>query len=234
MCPLLGKWLIAAFQTVQRGVINIFSTPEEAPTTQSVKKEAGMPSSSFTSTTVSVPSSALIVANSEGELPYRIERDETLQNRKIMTQTDFKCPLSDYDIHRMTTFETRDRDDDTLTKIKQQMEEIGNGLNTKTGKSSLSILIHSSSSIAYLSISALICIEFPPPSSSFHCGSPHTPHHTTSHHTTQHHTPPHNTTPHNTTQHNTTPHNTTQHHTTQHNSAESVEETASHGPFFVV
>ena len=147
MYHLLGKWLVAAFQTVQRGVINIFSTPEETAPTQS----AGMTSSSSPSTstvgtgtgstTVSLPSSALIVANTEGELPYRIERDETLQNRKIMTQTDFKCPLSDYDLHRMTTSEKRNRDGDTLVKIKQQMDEIGTGLNTKTG-GLLSTLIH--------------------------------------------------------------------------------------------
>ena len=95
------------------------------------------------STTVSIPSSALIIANTVGELPYRIERDETLQNRKIMTQTDFKCPLSDYDVHRMTTLENRNKkDDDTLMKIKQQMEEIGNGLNTKTGNPTHSTFIN--------------------------------------------------------------------------------------------
>ena len=124
-------------------MINIFSPPEETGiSASSLTNSAGV---AVGGTSVSIPSSALIIANTEGELPYRIERDETLQNQKIMTQTDFKCPLSDYDVHRMTTLENRNKkDDDTLMKIKQQMEEIGNGLNTKTGDPTHSTFISSS------------------------------------------------------------------------------------------
>ena len=81
-----GRWLVAALQTVQRNIVNSFPTENDENQKQ------------LTKNTILIENNIIRC----DEVPYRVEADTNLKNRKIVTQYDYSCVLSENDFRRVS------------------------------------------------------------------------------------------------------------------------------------
>jgi hypothetical protein len=130
----LGQWLVAAFHTVERGVVSAFPAHDAAP-------EPEHPTGTETGgkAPASAAAAASAAATAAGALPYRVARDASLRNRRAVTQTDYKCPLSSSDVDRASpTPRIRGRAGTdpaaapTTSQLRDDLSHVSSGLPAKT------------------------------------------------------------------------------------------------------
>ena len=134
---LLGRWLVAALQNIQRISVTAFSTENsENWFLGNRRKQAQYVTELKKNGDINKIQTKLF---GKDKLPLRIESDENLKNRKIVSELDYYCALSPIDIIRISNkldYENNENNDNYNDKNDHKIDEISNNKNEKNTKKS--------------------------------------------------------------------------------------------------
>jgi hypothetical protein len=118
-----GRWLVAALQTVQRSIVNAFPIENDENRSHENQKKQ-------------IKNSNLIETNIIrcDEVPYRVEADANLKNRKVVTQYDYSCVISENDFKRVSGNGLL-LENNEISKTKSNVKNNKNNNNNKNNRS---------------------------------------------------------------------------------------------------